>query len=104
MIASCLLFSASALTIMTRTVCPRSEGASLPRIRMRILPSLSSFMPNGGAAQPMSIGSDVPIKVSGAGERGQQDAHGRAARKRAHDPGHADTGAEVGAAGDDGLH
>ena len=54
MIAS-FSFSASAFTMMARTVCPRSEGTSLPRAMMRILPSLISFMPNGGAAQPISI-------------------------------------------------
>jgi O-antigen/teichoic acid export membrane protein len=40
-------------------VCPRSEGASLPRMRRRILPSFISFKPNGGAAQPMSIWPDI---------------------------------------------
>ena len=59
MIASFLFFKASALTMIVRTVCPRSEGASLPRMRMRIRPSLSSFMPNGGAAHPMSIWPDM---------------------------------------------
>ena len=41
--------------MIARTVCPCSEGMSLPRAMMRILPSLISFTPNGGAAQPMSI-------------------------------------------------
>ena len=45
--------------MMVRTVCPRNDGASLPRRRMRIFPSLISFMPNGGAAQPMSIWPDM---------------------------------------------
>jgi hypothetical protein len=45
--------------MIVRTVCPRSDGTSLPRMRMRILPSLSSFMPNGGAAHPMSIWPDM---------------------------------------------
>src|SRR5258708_34336657 len=45
--------------MIVRTVCPRSDGASLPRMRMRILPSLSSFIPNGGAAQPISIWPDM---------------------------------------------
>src|SRR5262245_34674049 len=53
------IFNASALTMMVRTVCPRSEGASLPRMRIRIFPSLSSFTPNGGAAQPISIWPDM---------------------------------------------
>src|SRR5262249_59356549 len=46
----------------------------------------------------------VPIQVSGPGERGQQDAQRRASGERAHDPSDADAGAEIGAAGDDGLH
>ena len=54
-IASFLLSSEPALAISTRTVCPRNEGTSEPRAIMRILPSLSSLSPNGGAAQPMSI-------------------------------------------------
>ena len=59
MIASCLVFSELALTISVRTVCPRSEGTSLPCAIMRILPSLISCKPNGGAAQPMSIWPDI---------------------------------------------
>jgi hypothetical protein len=55
MIASCFSLSAFALTMMARTVCPCNEGTSLPRPTMRILPSLISLTPNGGAAQPMSI-------------------------------------------------
>src|SRR5262249_40208381 len=54
MIASCLVLSASALTMMERTVWLRSDGTSLPRATMRILPSWISFKPNGGAAHPMS--------------------------------------------------
>src|SRR6476646_7865145 len=50
MIASRLVLSESALTMSVRTVCPRSEGTSLPRAKMRIFPSLSSRRPNGGAA------------------------------------------------------
>src|SRR5256885_716739 len=67
MMASCLLFKASALTMIVRTVCPRSEGTSLPRMRMRILPSLSSFTPNGGAAQPMSTWPDITCVSVAAG-------------------------------------
>jgi hypothetical protein len=39
----------------TRTVCSRVDGASLPRAMMRILPSSSWAIPNGGDAQPTSI-------------------------------------------------
>src|SRR5262249_50522092 len=46
----------------------------------------------------------VPIQISGPGERGQQDAQRRASGERAHDPGDADAGAEIGAAGDAGVH
>ncbi len=53
--------------MMVRTVWPRSEGASLPRMRMRILPSFSSFTPNGGAAQPMSIWPDITCVSVAAG-------------------------------------
>src|SRR5262245_33393904 len=53
--ASFLALSASALTISERTVWLRSDGTSLPRATMRILPSWISLRPNGGAAQPMSI-------------------------------------------------
>ena len=67
MIASCLFFSALALTMMVRTVWPRSDGISLPRAMMRILPSLISLMPNGGAAQPMSICPDITaVSVPGS--------------------------------------
>ena len=59
MMASCLVLSALALTISTRTVCPRNEGTSLPWAMMRILPSFSPCRPNGGAAQPMSIWPDM---------------------------------------------
>jgi len=57
--ASCLVFSESAFTINVRAVCPRSDGTSLPCATMRILPSLISCRPNGGAAQPMSIWPDI---------------------------------------------
>ena len=72
MMASCLVFSALALTISVRTVCPRSEGTSLPCATMRILPSLISCRPNGGAAQPMSIWPDitaVSVRGRAAGRR-----------------------------------
>src|ERR1700722_20004158 len=57
--ASLRALSALALAISTRTVWPRSDGTSLPWAMMRILPSLISFIPNGGAAQPMSIWPDI---------------------------------------------
>src|SRR5262245_995528 len=46
----------------------------------------------------------VPIEIAGSGEGRQQDVHRRAARESAHDAGDANAGAEIGAAGDDGLH
>src|SRR5665647_893495 len=58
-IASCLVLSELRLTISVRTVCPRSDGTSLPCATMRILPSLISCRPNGGAAQPISIWPDI---------------------------------------------
>src|SRR6185437_9562668 len=67
MIASCFVFNELAFTISVRTVCPRSEGTSLPCATMRILPSLSSFKPNGGAAQPMSIWPDITAVSVAAG-------------------------------------
>src|SRR5581483_4881615 len=57
---------ALALTMITRTVCPRSDGRSLPWAMMRILPALTSRTPNGGAAQPMSIWPDITcVSVAG---------------------------------------
>ena len=67
MIASCLVLSALALTIIVRTVCPRSDGTSLPRAMMRILPSLISCRPNGGAAQPISTWPDITAVSVAAG-------------------------------------
>src|SRR3954466_14064070 len=55
MIASRFSFNAFALTIITRTVWPFSDGMSLPRATMRIFPSLISLRPNGGADHPISI-------------------------------------------------
>src|SRR5690349_12908220 len=66
MIASCFSFRALALTMIARTVWSRSDGISLPRAMMRILPSLISLMPNGGADQPMSIWPVITcVKVAG---------------------------------------
>src|SRR3954452_18396068 len=66
MIASCFSARALALTMMARTVCPFREGISLPRAMMRILPSLISLMPNGGADQPISICPVITwVKVAG---------------------------------------
>src|SRR3569832_2372621 len=48
--ASCLVFQEFALTISARTVWPFYDGTSLPCAMMRILPSLISCKPNGGAA------------------------------------------------------
>src|SRR5262249_57428391 len=45
----------------------------------------------------------VPEQVARPGERRQQDAHRGASGKSAHDAGDADAGAEIGAAGNDGL-
>src|SRR5665213_3322291 len=68
MMASCLVLSASALTMMVRTVWPFIDGTSDPRAMMRILPSFSSLRPKGGADQPMSIWPDITaVKVGGAG-------------------------------------
>ena len=56
----------------TRTVWVRIEGTSLPLATMRILPSSSSFNPNGGAPQPISIWPDITcVNVAGcaAGRR-----------------------------------
>src|SRR5262249_52472037 len=45
---------------------PRSDGTSLPRAMMRILPSAISRRPNGGAAQPTSIWPDITaVSVAG---------------------------------------
>src|SRR5665213_553449 len=65
MMASCLVLSASALTMMVRTVWPFIDGTSDPRAMMRILPSFSSLRPKGGADQPMSIWPDITaVKVA----------------------------------------
>src|SRR5215468_8806680 len=56
----------SALMIVARTVCPRSDGTSLPRAMLRTLPSLISCMAMGGADQPMSIWPDITaVRVAG---------------------------------------
>ena len=64
--ASLRALSAFALAISTRTVWPRSDGTSLPRAMMRILPSWISCNPKGGAAQPISIWPDITdVSVAG---------------------------------------
>src|SRR5215813_11838074 len=51
------LASTSAFATITRMVWPRTSAASVAFATTWILPSLSSFRPNGGAAQPISTWS-----------------------------------------------
>ena len=87
MIASRFSFSAFALTMMTRTVWPFSDGISLPRAMMRILPSLISLRPNGGADQPMSIWPVITcVNVAGrAAGRGRLRLDAELLAERHHD-------------------
>jgi len=53
--------------MIVRTVWPLSEGTSLPRAIMRILPSFISCRPNGGADQPTSTWPDITAVSVAAG-------------------------------------
>src|SRR5665647_544172 len=54
-------FSVSALTTLTRMVCPRTMAASVALATMWILPSSISLRPNGGEAQPISTWSVITV-------------------------------------------